>query len=124
MPISRPTVIAGRALDDASGIGGLRDRARSGRPRAFDHSQIISTTLKPPPPKLGVTHWSSRLLAKHLGISFAAVARAWRDYEVDSRQRGAGCTHKILERLIADCDRRQSLEVRVARRCSTLDDSQ
>ena len=83
MAISRPTVIAGRALDDAS--GGLRDRALSGRPRAFDHSQIISTTLKPPPPKLGVTHWSSRLLAKHLGISFAAVARparrGWRGPE-------------------------------------------
>jgi transposase len=69
MGISRPTVIAWRARYDTSGIGGLRDRARSGRRRALDHSQIISTTLKPPPPKLGVTHWSSRLLTKHLVFS-------------------------------------------------------
>jgi hypothetical protein len=30
--------------------------------------------------KLGVTHWSSRLLATHLGIGDATVARAWREY--------------------------------------------
>jgi transposase len=29
-----------------------------------------------------VTHWSSRLLARHLGISDATVAKAWRDYRV------------------------------------------
>jgi transposase len=69
MGISRPTVVAWRARYDTSGIGGLRDRARSGRRRALDHSQIISTSLKPPPPKLGVTHWSSRPLAKHLVFS-------------------------------------------------------
>jgi hypothetical protein len=34
------------------------------------------------PNKLGVTHWSSRLLAKHLKIGNATVARAWRDYGV------------------------------------------
>jgi hypothetical protein len=38
--------------------------------------------LTPPPSKLGVTHWSSRLLAKHLKIGNATVARAWRDYGV------------------------------------------
>jgi Winged helix-turn helix len=80
--VSRPTVIGWRARYDASGIGGLADRARSGRPRTLDQGQIISVTLTPPPAKLGVTHWSSRLLAKELGISFAAVARAWREYRV------------------------------------------
>ena len=30
--------------------------------------------------KLGVTHWSSRFLATHLGIGDATVARAWREY--------------------------------------------
>jgi len=38
--------------------------------------------LKPPPKKLGVTHWSSRLLAARLGIDNTTVARAWRDYGV------------------------------------------
>lgn len=32
--------------------------------------------------KLGVTHWSSRLLAKHLKIGDATVARAWGEYGV------------------------------------------
>jgi len=80
--VSRPTVISWRARYDSSGMSGLSDRARSGRPRTLDHGEIISATLKPPPKKVGVTHWSSRLLAKELGISFAAVARAWRDYGV------------------------------------------
>jgi transposase len=38
--------------------------------------------LKPPPKRLGVTHWSSRLLAARLGVGNATVARAWRDYGV------------------------------------------
>lgn len=32
--------------------------------------------------KYGVTHWSSRLLAQHLGMGNATVARAWRSYGV------------------------------------------
>jgi transcriptional regulator of aromatic amino acid metabolism len=32
--------------------------------------------------KLGLTHWSSRLLARHLKIGDATVARAWREYGV------------------------------------------
>src|SRR5215211_2638265 len=31
-----------------------------------------------PTESLGVTHWSARLLADQLGISFASVARIWR----------------------------------------------
>ena len=44
--------------------------------------QIIAATLEPPPAKLAVTHWSSRLLGRHLGIGDATVARAWRAYRV------------------------------------------
>jgi transposase len=40
----------------------------------------VAATLTPPPRKYGVTHWSSRLLARHLGIGDATVARAWRKY--------------------------------------------
>jgi transposase len=80
--VSRPTVTGWRARYGRSGIGGLSDEARSGRPRTIDHSKIVATTLKSPPKKLGVTHWSSRLLAAHLGIGDATVARAWREYGV------------------------------------------
>jgi transposase len=80
--VSRPTVTSWRARYERSGIGGLSDEARSGRPRTIDHRQIIAATLKAPPKKLGITHWSSRLLAGHLKVGDATVARAWREYGV------------------------------------------
>jgi len=78
--VSRPTVTNWRARYERSGIGGLSDQPRSGRPRIIDHRTIVAATLRRPPKKLGVTHWSSRLLATHLGIGDATVARAWREY--------------------------------------------
>jgi Homeodomain-like domain len=77
-----PTVIGWRERYAASGLAGLEDEARSGRPRTVDHRQIVAATLTPPPRKYAVTHWSSRLLAGHLGIGDATVARAWREYGV------------------------------------------
>ena len=80
--VSRPTVIGWRARYASSGLAGLDDETRSGRPRQVDHREIIAATLTPPPRKYGVTHWSSRLLARHLKIGDATVARAWREYGV------------------------------------------
>jgi transposase len=80
--VSRPTVTSWRARYARSGIAGLADQARSGRPRTIDHRRIVAATLKAPPRKLGITHWSSRLLATHLKIGDATVARAWREYGV------------------------------------------
>lgn len=80
--VSRPTVIGWRSRYAARGVAGLEDEARSGRPRVIEHAAIITATLKPPPKRLGVTHWSTRLLAKHLGIGDATVAKAWREYRV------------------------------------------
>src|SRR5215211_848908 len=79
---SRPTVNAWRDRYASSGLAGLEDHPRSGRPRTINHAGIVTATLTPPPKKLGVTHWSTRLLAKHLGIGDATVAKAWRDYGV------------------------------------------
>ena len=42
----------------------------------------MAATLSPPPKKLGVTHWSSRLLAAQLKVGNATIARAWRDYGI------------------------------------------
>jgi len=80
--VSRPTVIGWRERYQRAGIPGLTDAPRSGRPRSIDHAAIVSATLKPPPKRLGVTHWSTRLLARELRISDATVAKAWRDYRV------------------------------------------
>ena len=79
---SPTTVIAWRERYQDRGLPGLRDRERPGRPRELDHRVIVAETLKPPPKKLGVTHWSSRLLAARLEISNTSVARAWRAYGI------------------------------------------
>ncbi len=76
--VSLPTVTAWRARYAGGGLDALEDRPRSGRPAVHDQTSIIAATLDPPPEKLGVTHWSARLLADHLGVSFATVARIWR----------------------------------------------
>jgi transposase-like protein/transposase len=80
--VSRPTVIKWRDRFAADGLDGLSDQPRSGRPKTIDDARIIAATLEPPPAKLAVTHWSSRLLGRHLGIGDATVARAWRAYRV------------------------------------------
>jgi transposase len=80
--VSKVTVLAWRARYAKHGLAGLADAPRSGRPRRIDHRRIVSVTLTPPPRKYGVTHWSSRLLARHLGIGNKTVATAWREYGV------------------------------------------
>ncbi len=76
--VSLPTVRSWRDRYATGGIDALGDRPRSGRPAVHDEHTIIAATLEPPPAKLGVTHWSARLLADHLDLSFATVARIWR----------------------------------------------
>jgi transposase len=80
--VSRPTVIKWRDRFAANGIAGLDDDPRSGRPKTIDDAAIIAATLEVPPASLSVTHWSSRLLGRHLGIGDATVARAWRRYGI------------------------------------------
>ena len=78
--VSKPTVIAWKRRFAVEGIGGLDDRPKSGRPRAIDQVEIVLATLEAPPQQLGVTHWSSRLLAKHLGISDYTVSTTWKKW--------------------------------------------
>src|SRR4249919_1394757 len=52
--VSRPTVIKWRDRFAASGLAGLDDEPRSGRPRHVDHAAIVTATLTPPPKKYGV----------------------------------------------------------------------
>jgi transposase len=82
---SRPTVVDWRARYDAGGIGALDDLPRSGRPPEIDEVEVVVATLAQdgrPPAHLGVTHWSARLLAAELKISFATVARIWRKWNL------------------------------------------
>jgi len=86
LEVSRPTVIAWRRRYAREGLtGGLADRHRRGRPqgvRRDRRAEILATTLSPPPQALGVTHWSSRLLAGELGISHSTVARVWAEHDI------------------------------------------
>jgi transposase len=80
--ISRQTVFNWRARYESGGVAPLFEEERSGRPRTLDRGQLITVTLTPPLGKYGVTHWGSRLLARHLGIGYGTVARVWRDHGV------------------------------------------
>jgi transposase len=78
--LSKPAVIGWKRRFAAEGIAGLDNRAKSGRPRVIDPVQIVLATLEPPPENLGVTHWSSRLLAHHLGVSDFTVSTTWKKW--------------------------------------------
>ncbi len=79
---SRPKVDRWRTRYEADGMAGLADAKRPGRRRSIDQAAIVAATLTPPPKKLGVTHWSTRLLAARLKVSAFTVAEAWRSYGI------------------------------------------
>jgi transposase len=81
--VSRPTVIHWRRRYQSGGIEALVDRPRSGRPREIDDDMrldVVARTLVGPPQKLGVTHWSTRLLAAEVGVSNFTIAMIWREF--------------------------------------------
>jgi len=60
---------------------GLLDEPRPGRPRVVGDEQIkdlITATLETTPPD--ATHWSTRSMADHLGLSQSMVSRVWRAF--------------------------------------------
>src|SRR3954469_22990078 len=80
--VSRPTVDLWRNRYREHGMAGLVDADRPGRPREVDPRRIVEATLTAPPKSMGVTHWSSRLLAARLKISHVTIAAAWKQYGV------------------------------------------
>jgi transposase len=80
--VSRPTVDLWRNRYRDRGLAGLADEDRPGRPRRIDPRRIVEATLTPPPQSLGVTHWSSRLLAARLQVSHVTIAQAWQDFGI------------------------------------------
>jgi hypothetical protein len=69
------TLWRGRFLQE--GMGGLADLARSGRPERIKPAlkgRILSEAVRPPA-TLG--RWSTRSMARHLGVSKATVQRVW-----------------------------------------------
>lgn len=66
-----------------SGVQGLHDELRPGRPRTYDDERIaglINRALQERPK--GATHWSTRTLAKAEGVSQSTVSRVLRTFAV------------------------------------------
>jgi transposase len=82
--VSRPTVLAVRGAFVRGGVAALeRDNPRHRSRRKVlpaVEKQVVETTLHTKPPD--ATHWSTRSLARHLGLSHMTVYRVWRDHEL------------------------------------------
>jgi hypothetical protein len=63
-------------------LEGLADEPRPGRPRTVADDQVeqvIVATLERPPPNHD-THWSTRSMARQIGMSQTAISRIWRAF--------------------------------------------
>src|SRR4028118_2082799 len=84
------TVVTWRGRYAESGLAGLEDLPRPGKPAQLSEAlrdRVLELTLTEPPDQFGATHWSSRLLATALAaegtpISHATVARIWHRFGV------------------------------------------
>ena len=79
--LARPTVTKWRSRFVARRLDGLADEPRPGAVRKLtdEHiEQVIVTTLETTPKD--ATHWSTRSLARTLGMNQTAVSRIWRAF--------------------------------------------
>ncbi len=63
-------------------LEGLADEPRPGRPRTIADDQVeevVVATLERPPPNHD-THWSTRSMARQVGLSQSAISRIWRAF--------------------------------------------
>jgi transposase len=75
LKVTQRTVCLWRCRYAIQGLDGLRNRPRAGRPRQITSAKeqaVISATLRKP--KVA-TQWSTRRLAKEVGLSRASVHR-------------------------------------------------
>jgi transposase len=79
--VSRLTVGKWRRRFIDAGVDGLLDEPRPGAPRKItdaDVERVVALTLETTP--RGATHWSTRELARKVGMSHMAVSRIWRAF--------------------------------------------
>jgi transposase len=80
--VSLPTVGKWRKRFIDARVEGLRDEPRPGAPRKITDAQVetvIVTTLEHAPANKD-THWSTRSMAKAVGLNQTAVSRIWRAF--------------------------------------------
>jgi transposase len=94
---SPPTVYRWLDRHERFGVDGLTDLPRSGRPRDVPNSvrsRIVALTRCTPPAATGLSHWSSRSMAKHLkrveniSVSHNFIAQVWRDNDLQPHRQG------------------------------------
>ncbi len=76
--VTLPTVRKWRTRFAESRLDGLADEPRPGAPRTITDAQVeaaVTRTLEARP--AAATHWSTRSLARDLGLSQSAVVRIW-----------------------------------------------
>ena len=79
--VSRQSVITWRQRFRAHRLEGLLDAPRSGTPRQVSDEAVeamITRTLESQPE--GATHWSTRAMARQVGMSQTMVSRIWRAF--------------------------------------------
>ena len=78
--VSPMTVLLWRGRVGRERLAGLRDAPRPGRERIYSRAErdrVIACTLSEPP--AGLTHWSSRRLAREVGMSTTTIQRIWKE---------------------------------------------
>src|SRR3954447_432405 len=94
---SKPTVYTWLGRYERFGVDGLTDLPRSGRPREVSdsvRSRIVALTRCTPPGETGLSHWSSREMAKYLkraegiAVSHNFIAQVWRDHDLQPQRQG------------------------------------
>jgi transposase len=88
--VTLPTVRKWRARFAAARLDGLADEPRPGAPRAITDAQVegaVTRTLEARP--ADATHWSTRSLARDLGLSQTAISRIWRAFGLKPHRRGS-----------------------------------
>lgn len=81
MKLARGTVLRWRLRFAKLRLQGLHDEPRPGAPRKIADAKVervIVDTLESKP--RGATHWSTRDMAKHSGLSHSSIGRIWRAF--------------------------------------------
>jgi len=79
--VTRQTVSRWRRSFQGHRLDGLLDEPRPGAPRRITDTMIervIADTLETTP--RDATHWSTRAMAKHVGLGQSAIARVWKAF--------------------------------------------
>jgi len=80
LKVSPNTVAVWRRRYREGGVNALRTKARAGRPPKLTRAKeqaVVATTLRTPKT---ATHWSTRRLAREVGVPSATVHRIWQKY--------------------------------------------